>query len=277
VDPADVHAAERAVPTPPADRSRGPVPDWVYGVAGVVSLFAGWAVVSAAGLVDRNSLPDPGAVLARLVTLLTSPDFLTELGSTLWAWALAMVLGSAAAIPIGLLMGYFVPLYRPASTVVNAARAVPSAALLPIAILLFGLDTEMKVSLALYALFWPVLLNAMYGVRDAEPIMLAAGRSMGWNRWRLLRRVVLPAASASIATGIRVASSIALVVVLSTELLGATSGVGTVITRYGQTQQTDYVYAGILVVGLLGMALYYLLNYAERLVLPWAHARRSAR
>jgi ABC-type nitrate/sulfonate/bicarbonate transport system permease component len=256
-------------------RLRGDVPDAVYGVAGVVTLFVAWWLVTATGLVSTDSLPDPVDVLQRLATLLTDGSFLAELLATLAAWAVAMGIGVLVAVPLGLLMGYFVHLYRPASTVVNASRSVPSSALLPIAILLFGLGLQMKVSLALYALFWPMLLNAMYGVRDAEPLMLAAGRSMGWNRWALLRRIVLPAASSSIATGVRVASSIALVVVLSTELLGAESGVGTVITRYGQTQQPDYVYAGILVIGLVGMLLYYTLNLLERLVIPWAHARRA--
>lgn len=278
VPPATDHEPFAGAGVPVAgERAPRAVPEWAYGVAGVASLLLVWAAVSGLGLVDANSLPPPTDVLGRLLTLLTSGSFLLELGSTLWAWLLAMLLGTAVAVPVGLLMGYSAQLHRSASTVVNAARAVPSAALLPVAILLFGLDTEMKVSLAFYALVWPVLLNAMYGVRDADPVMLGVGRSMGWGRTRLLRRVVLPAAAPSIATGIRVASSIALVVVLSTELLGATSGVGTVITRYGQTQQPDFVYAGILVIGLLGMALYYGLHGVERLLLPWAQANRGAR
>jgi NitT/TauT family transport system permease protein len=277
---ADVHAAERSAALlvsvqPRRLRGRTEVPLWAYGVAGVLSFLLVWLLVSALELVDGDSLPGPFAVLGRVGDLLTSASFLAEVAQTVWAWGLTMVIGFVIAVPIGLLMGYYVQLYRPASTVVNAARSVPAVALLPVAILSFGLGTQLKVSLALYAVFWLILVNAMYGVREAEPTMLAAGRSMGWRQRQLLTRVVLPSAAPSIATGIRVASSTALVVILSTELLGASNGIGTVITRYGQSQQSDFVYAGILIIGAIGTAIYYALNYVERRLLPWSHSSRS--
>ncbi|MEV6796764.1 ABC transporter permease [Micromonospora rifamycinica] len=254
---------------------RLPTPDWVLGVAGVVTMFVLWDLVVRAGAVSVDSLPYPVATLQRAGELLVDATFLTEVVQTLWAWLLAMLVASAVGIPLGLVLGYFSALYRPSSSVVHAGRSIPSSAFLPIAILLFGLGTQMKVSLAIYAIFWPILLNSMYGVRDTEPLMLATGRSMGWTRARLLTRVVLPSAAPSIATGLRVASSTALIVVLSAELLGATNGVGTVITTYQQAQRPDFVYAGILLVGLLGMALYYGFNLVERLVVPWGQAQRE--
>ncbi|MFY1655559.1 ABC transporter permease [Solwaraspora sp. WMMB762] len=267
-------------PTPPSGgpipaRRRRPVPDWVIGLAGVATMLVLWDLVVRSGAVSTDSLPYPGTTLLRVGELLVDPTFLTEVAHTLWAWLIAMAAASAVGIPLGLTLGYFSALNRPASSVVHAGRSIPSSAFLPIAILLFGLGTQMKVSLAIYAIFWPILLNAMYGVRDTEPLMLATGRSMGWGRLRLLRRVVLPSAAPSIATGLRVASSTALIVVLSAELLGATSGVGNVITTYQQAQRPDFVYAGILLVGVLGMLLYYGFNLAERLIVPWGQAQRE--
>lgn len=260
---------------PTARRRRRPVPDWVLGVAGAITMLVVWDLAVRSGAVSDDSLPYPADMLARAGDLLVDPEFLRQTGHTLWAWFASLALASVVAVPLGLLMGYFATLYRPASTVVHAARSIPSTAFLPVAILLFGLGFQMKLALAVYAIFWPILLNAMYGVRDAEPQMLTAGRSMGWNRFRLLTRIVLPSAAPSIATGIRVASSIALIVVLSTELLGATTGIGTVITTYQQAQRPDFVYAGILLTGLLGVVVYYVFTFAERALLPWANAQRG--
>ena len=260
---------------PSGVRRRRPLPDWALGVAGAVTMLVVWDLTVRTGAVSDDTLPYPGDTLTAAGRLLTDPEFLTQVGETLWAWFASLALASVVAVPLGLLMGYFSTLYRPASTVVHAARSIPSTAFLPVAILMFGLGFQMKLSLAIYAIFWPILLNAMYGVRDAEPQMLTAGRGLGWNRWRLLTRIVLPSAAPSIATGIRVASSIALIVVLSTELLGATSGIGTVITTYQQAQRPDVVYAGILLTGLLGVVVYYAFTFGERWLLPWANAQRG--
>ncbi|MEV0968283.1 ABC transporter permease [Microtetraspora glauca] len=257
-------------------RGRGPLPAWVLGGAGVVTMFVCWDLVVRLGVISPDSVPPPADTMVRLAELLADASFLGQVLQTLLAWLVSMLLASAVGVPLGLVLGYFATLYRPASALVHAARSIPSSAFLPIVILLFGLGLQMKVSLSAYAVFWPILLNAMYGVRDAEPLMLTAGRAMGWGRGRLLARIVLPSAAPAIATGLRVACSTALIVVLSAELLGATSGVGTVITTYQEAQRPDYVYAGILIIGVLGMLIYYGVNLAERLLVPWGHAQRGA-
>lgn len=256
-------------------RRRRPVPDWALGLAGVATMFLLWTVVVRSGAVSREALPYPEDTVLRVGQLLVDPVFLAHLGYTFEAWLVAMLVAAAAGVPLGLLFGYVATLYRPAAAVVHAGRSVPSTALIPIAILLFGLGLQMKVSLAVYAIFWPILLNAAYGVRDTRPLMLTTGRSLGWGRRQLLARIVLPSAAPAIATGLRIASSTAFVVVLSTELISAENGVGTVLTTYQQGQQPDYVYAGILIVGVLGMLLYYGFNLAERLLVPWGHAQRG--
>ncbi len=153
---------------------------------------------------------------------------------------------------VGLLTSSTPALAKPSAVAVNAFRSVPATALIPIAILLFGLGLEMKVSVAIYAIFWPILINTVYGVAGTEPMRLQAARSMQWGWWRRQVFVVLPSALPSITTGIRIASGTALVVVLSAELLGARSGVGTVMLRYQNALQADFVYAGTLFIGAHG-------------------------
>lgn len=268
----------RAEIKPRAEPARGPiaVPDWALGVAGACTLFAVWEAVVKLSLVSSTTFPEPTLVLQRCWELITDFDFLGQVGDTMKTWLAAVVIATAVAVPTGLLMGYFAALYRPASTVVHAARSVPATSLIPVAILLFGLGFDLKLAVALYAIVWPLLLNAMYGVRSADGLMITTGRSLGWGKRKILVRVILPAATPLIATGVRLASSIALVLVLSTELLGASTGVGTLITQYQQDQENDYVYAGILIVGLLGAVVYYALSAIERYVFPWAVANRRS-
>lgn len=250
--------------------------EWRLGVAGIATLFVLWELTVRAGLVSPLALPGPVAVVRALGALLIDPSFLAQAADTLIAWLLAMLLTVIVAIPIGLIMGYVSALYRPASTFVHAARSVPATSLIPVAILLFGLGTPMKVAVVCYAIAWPLVLNAMYGVHAVEGQLMTTGRSFGWGRTKLLWRVILPSAAPSIATGIRIAGSIGLLLVVSAEILGARRGIGTVLTVYEEAHRLDFVYAGIVVVGLLGMLISYALAALERAATPWAHANRGA-
>ena len=191
------------------------------------------------------------------------------LGDTLLTWLIALALGSAAGIVIGLVTSAIPFLRRPSMVVVNVARAVPATALLPIAILMFGLATEMKVAIAFWAILWPIIINTSYGVLGTEPLRLDAARSMRWPWWRRQVYVTLPSALPSILTGVRVATGTALVVVIAAELLGARSGVGTFLRLYQQALRPDIVYAAVIVVGLLGALLYTVLVRLERRAVGW--------
>jgi ABC-type nitrate/sulfonate/bicarbonate transport system permease component len=249
--------------------------EWWLGLAGVATLFVVWELAVRGGLLSPLAFPEPVAVLRALGALLIDPSFLAQAGDTLLAWLIAMVVAVIVAVPIGLVMGYVTALYRPASTVVHAARSVPATSLIPVAILLFGLGTPMKVAVAFYAIAWPLILNAMYGVHAVEGQLMTTGRSFGWGRTKLLTRVILPSAVPSIATGVRIAGSIALLLLVSAEILGARRGIGTVLTIYEEAHRLDVVYAGIIIVGAIGMAIYYALAALERRATPWAHAQRG--
>jgi NitT/TauT family transport system permease protein len=246
------------------------------GLAGVATLLVVWELAVRFGLISALAFPEPLAVARALAALAVDPSFLAQAGDTLLAWSIAMVLAVIVTVPIGLAMGYVATLYRPASTVVHAARSIPATSLIPVAILLFGLGTPMKVAVVCYAIAWPLILNAMYGVHAVEGQLLLTGRSFGWGRTKLLWRVILPSAVPSIATGVRIAGSIALLLCVSAEILGARRGIGTTLTIYEEAHRLDFVYAGIVVVGILGMIIFSALSALERAATPWAHAHRAA-
>lgn len=247
----------------------------LLGLSGIASVVLIWHVAVTNGYVSQLSVPLPADVGRRVIDLLGDGDFISEAGNSLWTWLISMVLVFVVAVPLGILFGWFRAMYRPASTVIHAGRSVPSTALIPVAILFFGLGTQMKVALVAYAIFWPMLLNAMYGAHGVDPQMVRVGRSLRWSRTKILFRIVLPSAAPSVATGARVAGAIALIVVLAAELLGASNGVGSVIVTYGRNEQPDFVYAGIVLVGAIGVVLNYALNFLERAALPWAPGGRQ--
>lgn len=240
----------------------------------MITIVLTWAGLAAFGVVPEQTLPPPWPVALSIVSLIADPDFQKQLLDTLVTWSAALAAVGIVGVPIGLLVGYFAFLRQPSELVIHGLRSVPVTALLPVAILLFGLGFEMKFAMVVYAIVWPVLLNTAYGVRSVDPTAMNVARSLRWSTLGSLVRVVLPSAAPSITTGFRIAGGIGLVVVLSAELLGASSGVGTVLVRYQQSDRPDFVYAGIVLVGTLGIVLQYGMARLERRLIPWSPAAR---
>ncbi|WP_283138324.1 ABC transporter permease [Rhizohabitans arisaemae] len=237
---------------------------------GTASLLTAWQLIISFGLVPEASIPTPWSVAQALPALLTDRDFLNGALDTVTSWAVTVAIGSSAAVVIGLVTSSVPFLRRPTAVVVDTFRSVPATALIPIGVVFFGLGSQMKISIALYAIFWPILINTVYGVASTEPMRLDAARSMRWPWWRRQVFVILPSAIPSILTGIRIATGVSLIVIISTELLGARNGVGTVLVQYTQALRPDVVYAGVLLLGMAGALLFGLLVQGERRLVRWA-------
>lgn len=247
----------------------------VLGTLGVLGTLAVLELAIRAGVVSSTALPPPTELLARLGELALEGEFWQALAATVVAWGLALACVAAIAIPAGILIGSFAAARRATSGLIELLRPIPSVALLPLAILLFGLGLQMKVTLAAFAGTWPLLVNTIYGVGNADRLMLDTARSFGWSRAKIVRRVVLPAAGPSIATGLRIAAAVALIVVLSAEILAASSGLGELIRGYQQAGRPEFVYAGIVATGILGLAVNVGLTGIERRVLRWTPGYRG--
>ncbi|MEO6156051.1 MAG: ABC transporter permease subunit, partial [Ilumatobacteraceae bacterium] len=195
---------------------------------------------------------------------------------TIGAWAESLVLASVSAIGFGLAVGWVPWLARSFSTPMHLGRSIPATTLIPIAIVLFGLGPEMKLAIVSFTMFWLILMNTIYGVRTVDRLTLKSARSMRFGRVDVIRKVLLPSSLPSIMTGIRIAAGVGFVVTLGAELLGATSGVGTVMLLYQNAERPEYVYAGVLLVALTGMLLNYVLQLIEHILVPWRPSRRTA-
>ena len=246
-----------------------------WGIVGIVVVLSAMQLAVGTGLVSEQSVPTASAMLVGVAKLAVSSGFLAALTDTLWSTMIAFVAAGLAGTVLGVVLGASDRLYRSVSGLIDMLRPIPSVALLPVAILLFGIGLEMKVLLATYAAFWPVLINTIYGVRDVDRVMVATARGFAWGRMRVMRQVMLPAALPFVATGLRVASAVALVVVLTAELLAAEHGVGTVIRAYQVAGRADFVYAGVVVVAVVGLVLNVIVSLGERRLVHWAPQNRG--
>lgn len=227
----------------------------IYGIAGTVGLTAFAEGLLRSPLIDKPGLPIPSAVVAESFSLLGNPEFMTEVWFTLRQWGLGLLIASIAGIILGGLMGAFRKVFIAFELPVEFFRPLPSIAIGPILVLVLGagmLPLSLTVAIAC---MWPILLNAMYGVRATDVVAVQTARTFGESSLGIFRRIKLPSALPFAFTGIRVAASIGLIVAVSAELLiGSGDGIGGFILVHGSTStDMDPIYAATLIAGVIGV------------------------
>ena len=220
-------------------------------------------------------VPPPSDILVALWQGLWNGDISSQIGITLWVYLRGLALASVLAIVVGVLMGTYKPVYDALKIIVEFLRPVPSVAMIPLAILFFGLGATMRISVITYAAFWPLLISTYYGVRSIAPQALDVARNFGVTGVAALWRVTLPSALASIATGFRVSATIALVVTITTELIAGNSGIGFYISQMEQANRLPPMYAAIILTGILGYLLNTLYFTLEHKVVFWTPTARD--
>jgi ABC-type nitrate/sulfonate/bicarbonate transport system permease component len=245
-------------------------------VAGVVGFLLLWLVLGLTGVLDPSAIPGLPATAAALARELVSGDFWAALGATLSGWALGLVIGSAAGLLLGTLIGLSGVLQVSTAVVVEFLKTVPIIAILPLAILLLGTSLTMKVALVAFGVMWPLLVQTMYGVKAMDPVIRDTATAMGIGPVRRFFGVVLPSAAPFIATGLRVAAAGALILTIVVELIAGGSGIGVLISKaaISGVGALPAMYARIVVAGILGFLVATLLTRVERRLLRWHEAYR---
>jgi ABC-type nitrate/sulfonate/bicarbonate transport system permease component len=243
-------------------------------VAGVLALFE---VLPRIGALNQDHFPPISETLARLVEELGTAGFWEAVGNTLQGWALGLGIAAALAIPIGILIGSSNLLYRALRAPIEFLRPIPSVALIPLAILVYGTGLQSKVFLAAFACFWQLLIATLYGVQDTDPVATDTARSFGFSRMQRLFRVTLPSAVPYIATGVRIASAVSLILTITAELVIGAPGLGQSINLARSGGNVELMYALILATGILGLLLNIIFVRAERRLLRWHPSQRLAK
>lgn len=238
-------------------------------VAAVTVLAVVWEVFPRLGLVDATFLPPLSEVLSAWWQLVLSGELIEHAQASLSRSLAGFGLAIVAAIPLGLLIGW----YKPAATLLNPLlevfRNTAALALLPVFVLVLGLGETSKIAIIFYACSWPILLNTVSGVRTVDPLLIKSARSLGLGPLRLFQKVVLPAAVPTIFTGIRLAGAYSILILIAAEMVGAKAGLGYLINYAQYNFAVPDMYAGIITISAIGLVVNQLLIIAERHFSTW--------
>jgi ABC-type nitrate/sulfonate/bicarbonate transport system permease component len=238
-----------------------------------------WQGLSAAGVIRSDEFPSMTQTATALWHLLAQYTFWSAVGETLEGWGLGLLIGAAAAIGVGTLIGLNGFAYRSVIGVVEFFKAIPVIAILPIGLVLWGATLTMKFALTAFAVFWPLVIQVCYGVRSLDPVVRDTAAVLQVKGPRKFLIVIAPSAAPFIATGLRVAVAVALVVDIIAELIGGGTGIGERILIAENAGPTGYpqMYAYVVAAGVLGIVLAGAFTVAERYTLHWHESQRSAK
>ncbi|MCX4831207.1 ABC transporter permease [Streptomyces sp. NBC_01016] len=247
----------------------------VPGLLGLLVCAALWEAVPRLGLVDPDFLPPFTTTLNALRGELADAAFWTALGDTLTGWALGLALATAGGILAGLVIATVPYLRELTASTVEFLRPIPSVALIPLAILLYGTELRSVLLLVVYAAFWQVLVQVLYGVQDVDPVADDTARAFGLGPWARVRHVVWPTALPYVMTGVRLAAAVALILAITVELVIGAPGLGHRINVAQSSQAVPDMYALILVAGCLGVLINTGARFVERRALSWHQSVRA--
>ena len=261
-------------PSVPRLEARPRIPDRALPWVSVLSVLVLFEILPRIGILPEAHFPPISEILGGLAAQMAGGPFWSAVWNTLQGWALGLGIAAVMAVPLGIVIGSTGPLYRAARVLIEFLRPVPSVALIPLAILIYGTGLESKVFLAAFASFWQLIMQTIYGVQDVDPVATETARSFGFSRtWRLWH-VTLPSAVPYIATGIRIASAVALILSVTAELVIGSSGLGREIQIAHAGANAERMYGLIIATGLLGLALNASFVRVERRVLRWHPSHR---
>ncbi|WP_249435962.1 ABC transporter permease [Paenibacillus sp. Marseille-Q4541] len=241
----------------------------IRGSAAIVVLAFVWELAPRLSLVDATFLPPLSKVLAAWWELVLSGALLENFQASIIRSVSGLLLAICLSIPLGLAIGYYKPIAVILSPVLELFRNTAALALLPVFILILGIGETSKISIVLFACTWPILLNTVNGVRNVDPLLVKSARSLGLGSLKLFLKVILPASLPSIFTGIRLAGASSILVLIAAEMVGAKAGLGYFINYTQYNFQIPEMYAGILTISALGLAINQGLVMIERRFSGW--------
>jgi ABC-type nitrate/sulfonate/bicarbonate transport system permease component len=249
---------------------------WFPGLVSTLVILALLEAVARSSLISTSAFPPVTLDLKALFNLLGETTFWSAVADTMKGWGLGLGIAIGLAVPLGILIGALPLFYRATRVLVEFLRPIPSVALIPLAVLVYGTGLQSKVFLVSFASVWPMLMHAVYGVRDIDPVAIDTARSFRMGPLDRLRRVTLPSAVPYLATGLRISSSVALILAVTTELVIGSPGLGRQIIVASSGGAYDLMYGLIIATGLIGLGLNAIFVSAQRRVLHWHPSVRVA-
>lgn len=247
----------------------------VLGVLGVVGFLVTWQLASTLRWVNPEQVPSALDTFSRLGVMVTDLEFWRNVGRTMTAWAIGLAIATVAGTALGAIVGMVPFLRRATHTVVEFLRPIPSVALIPLAILVYGLQIQAALVIIVYASFWQIFVQVLYGVADIDTVARDTARSFGLTRASRIRNLVLPTALPYLMTGLRLAAAVALILAITAEMTIGNPGLGRVLAVAAGIGNYTTVYAIVVVTGVLGLIINLGFRYIERRTLSWHQSVRG--
>jgi len=265
--------AGAAAPDRPARWRRGG--DMLLGLLGLAGLVALVELLPHTGLVSADYLPPSSEIGRALVSEFGESAFWVALRETLFAWAVGLAIAVGAGVVAGVVIGSVPFLRSLTASTIEFLRPIPSVALIPLAVLLYGTELGSSLLLIVYASFWQVLIQVIYGVQDVDPVAEETVRSYRLGVGARIRYLLWPTALPYVMTGVRLAAAVALILAITAELVIGAPGLGSRIAVAQSSNAIPDMYALVVVCGALGVAVNVAARAIERRVLAWHQSIRG--
>jgi NitT/TauT family transport system permease protein len=268
---AKVRAAQapRARPVPFRGGGFRPRPVGMIAPVVFVVLIGAWELGSRTGYISNIALPAPSEALGALADLIETGMLWKHVGASLSRLVLGWTLGTMAGVVVGFMIALFSLARAGLLPLVSALFPIPKIALLPLFIIWFGIGEGSKVATILFGTFFPTVIATYGGVDNVDRNLIRMGQSFGLGWWSIVRKIVLPGALPAILSGCRISVSIAIVLLVAAEMIGAEFGIGAYILMAGALFAIDQLIAGVALLSVLGLAIGWLIGRAERHFLDW--------
>jgi NitT/TauT family transport system permease protein len=241
----------------------------VLGIAFFVLFFAAWAFATFGGFVSKTFLADPITMLKSGWVLLTEHGFLADIGITVWRVLGGFLIAAAIGVPLGILMGAYKPIEAFFEPFVSFARYLPASAFIPLLILWAGIGEAQKLLVIFIGSFFQIVLMVAISVGATRRDLVEAAYTLGATDTGVVKRVLLPSSAPEIAEIMRLVLGWAWTYVIVAELIGASSGIGHMITDSQALLDTGQIIFGIVVIGVIGLVSDYLFKLGNALLFPW--------
>jgi ABC-type nitrate/sulfonate/bicarbonate transport system permease component len=219
-------------------------------------------------------MPAPTTIAVTAAGMIVSGELFYHLIASLKREAVAFLF-AVSAIPLGIAMGWWRLAYNQVNPIMEILRPIPPLAWIPLSILWFGIGDEQNEFIIFLGIFFPILINTIVGVKNIDPLLIRAARSLGAPERRLLVRIVFIGALPQIITGVRIGLGVGWMALVAAELVGASSGLGFIINDARSMLRTDTIIVGMLTIGIVGLLIDSAILALGRRLLPWSLAMRK--
>lgn len=247
-------------------RKYGPL---TMGVLGIVLALLVWQLYAVFGPVNRHHLPPPTEVIPTFLRSLTLREFWVAIGQTMTAWAIGLAISTISALFVGLVIGSSRFLRVWTHSTVEFLRPIPAVGLIPVAALLFGPRIGAELMIIVFACFWIIVIQVIYGIADVDKVARETARTMRLGQVDMVKYLVFPTLLPYLVTGIRLAATVALILAVTVELIVGTPGLGHQVAQAQINDSPPAMFALIITTGLLGIAINFITRFVANKVLFW--------